>query len=395
MIWKFLFYFSFLVVFYSYIGYGIVIYLMVTLKRLISGKAGINRKSNFEPEVTLVVAAYNEADFIEQKIHNCLELDYPTGKLHWIFITDGSSDKTAEIVGRYSRIQLLHQSVRKGKVAAMNRAVKYVETEYSIFSDANTLLNTGAVREIVKHYADPRVGGVAGEKKIISKEKDKAAGAGEGIYWKYESLLKKLDSQFYTVVGAAGELFSVKTSLFHEAKEDTIIEDFVQSLQICMEGYVIRYEPDAYAVETASASMREEQKRKVRIAAGAFQAMGILKKLFNPFRYPVLSFQFISHRILRWTLCPVCLIICFLSDFMLVLHHEMYLYLVFLLVQTVFYAMAVAGWIFANRNLKVKALYIPYYFLFMNLSVFIGFWRFLRNTQSAVWEKAARHTPHD
>ena len=119
-------------------------------------------------------------------------------------------------------------------------------------------------------------------------------------------------------MGAAGELFSVKTNLFHEAAEDTIIEDFVQSLQICMEGYVIRYEPKAYAIETASASMREEQKRKVRIAAGAFQAMIILKRLFNVFRYPVLSFQFISHRILRWTLCPVCLLVCFISNAWLV-----------------------------------------------------------------------------
>ena len=188
------------------------------------------------------------------------------------------------------------------------------------FQDANTLLNPSCVREIVKHYADPGVGGVAGEKKIITSERDKAAGAGEGIYWKYESLLKKLDSDLYSVVGAAGELFSVKTSLFHEAAEDTIIEDFVQSLQICMEGYVIRYEPNAFATETASASMREEQKRKIRIAAGAFQAMVILKGLFNVFRYPVLSFQFISHRILRWTLCPFACWYVFLSNAFLVFH---------------------------------------------------------------------------
>ncbi len=111
-------------------------------------------------------------------------------------------------------------------------------TPYVIFSDANTLLNQACVKEIMKHYADPKVGGVAGEKKVLSGNQDKAAGAGEGLYWKYESLLKKLDSEFYTVVGAAGELFSVKTALFHEAAENTIIEDFVQSLQICKEGYV-------------------------------------------------------------------------------------------------------------------------------------------------------------
>src|SRR5450755_3169981 len=386
MILKFLFFFSLWIVFYSYIGYGILIYLLIKIKRLFPTRI-MPSNPDFEPEITLVVAVYNEADFIERKIRNSLDLDYPAGKLRWIFITDGSTDSCPGIIGKYNQIFLLHQPERKGKVAAMNRAIRFVKTPYVIFSDANTLLNPACIREIVKHYADPRVGGVAGEKKIFSKEKDMAAAAGEGIYWKYESLLKKLDSEFYSVVGAAGELFSVKTTLFHEAAEDTIIEDFVQSLQICMDGYVIRYEPDAYAVETSSASMREEQKRKVRIAAGAFQAMGILKNLFNIFRYPVLSFQFLSHRILRWTLCPICLFICFFSNAVLVYHHSGGFYDVVFGLQIVFYAIAWTGWLFANRNIKVKAFYIPYYFLFMNLSVFLGFYRFIRKKQTAVWEK--------
>ena len=391
MMVKFFFLFSIGVVFYSYIGYGILLYLLLKIKRLFSRRFPTPLAGDFEPEVSLVVSAYNEEDFIERKIKNSLEIDYPAGKLRWIFITDGSNDATPEIIRHHPQILLLHQPERKGKVAAMNRAIKHVQTPYTIFSDANTLLNAGSVREIMKHYADPRVGGVAGEKKIITRQKDKAAGAGEGIYWKYESLLKKLDSDFYSVVGAAGELFSVKTDLFHEAAEDTIIEDFVQSLQICMEGYVIRYEPRAFAVETASASMREEQKRKIRIAAGAFQAMVILKSLFNLFRYPVLAFQFISHRVLRWTLCPLCLFICFSTNAYLVYQGTTRIYEVVFLFQLVFYTLAWTGWVLAARNLKWKILYIPYYFLFMNLSVFLGFFRFIRKKQTAVWEKAARH----
>ncbi|HSZ86392.1 MAG TPA: glycosyltransferase, partial [Puia sp.] len=204
------------------------------MKSIFYKQKKISQLPIFIPEVTLLVSAYNEAEFIECKIKNSLDLDYPPGKLKWVFITDGSTDETPEIIKKYENILLLHQKERKGKIAAMNRAIKYVDTPYVIFNDANTLLNPLAVREILKHYSDPRVGGVAGEKKILSKKRDKAAGAGEGIYWKYESLLKKLDSEFYTVVGAAGELFSVKTSLFHEAAPDTIIEDFVQSLKICM-----------------------------------------------------------------------------------------------------------------------------------------------------------------
>jgi poly-beta-1,6-N-acetyl-D-glucosamine synthase len=390
---KFLFFFSLGIVFYCYIGYGILLLLLVKLKHLFSRGSPIKPANHFEPEVTLVVSAFDEADFIDQKIRNSLALDYPAGKLQWIFITDGSKDKTPDIIRNYPQIRLLHFPERKGKVAAMNRAIRFVKTPYTIFSDANTLLNTLCVREIVKHYTDAGVGGVAGEKKIISLERDKASGAGEGMYWKYESLLKKLDSALYSVVGAAGELFSLKTSLFHEAPEDTIIEDFVQSMKICMQGYVIRYEPNAYAIEHASATMQDEQKRKIRIAAGAFQAMFILKGLFNVFRYPVLSFQFISHRVLRWTLCPLCLALCLISNAWLVYTRTGGFYLVFFLIQTVFYAAAFAGWILANRNLKNKILYIPYYFLFMNLSVFIGFYRWIRKKQSAVWEKAARHNP--
>jgi poly-beta-1,6-N-acetyl-D-glucosamine synthase len=387
---KFLFFFSFFIVFYTYIGYGILLYLLVKIKRVFSSRPIVGQFSDFEPEITLVVAAYNEARFIKQKIINSLALQYPAGRLHWIFITDGSTDETPEIISRYDQILLLHQPERKGKVAALNRARKYVDTPLVIFSDANTLLNPEAVNEIVKHYDDFRVGGVAGEKKIIKGTGDQAASTGESFYWKYESLLKKLDSEFHTVVGAAGELFSLRTALYEEMAEDIIIEDFVQSLRVSMKGYVVRYEPKAYAIEAPSSSMKDEQERKVRIIAGGFQAMQILKGLFNIFRFPVLSFQFISHRILRWTLCPVCLIIGFLTNFCLVNYEAGSFYIVFLLAQIVFYAMALLGWIFAYRRLKMKIFYIPYYFLFMNLSVFLGFHRFIRKKQPAVWKKAER-----
>lgn len=391
MMLKFLFFFSYLIIFYSYVGYGVLVYLLVKVKRVFSKHPSSQLYSAFEPEVTLLVASFNEAEFIEQKIRNSLDLRYPEGKLKWIFITDGSDDASAEIVSKFNNIILLHQEERKGKLAAVARAIKYVETPYVIFSDANTLLNPESVREIMKHYSDPGVGGVAGEKKILSKEKDKAVAAGESIYWKYESFLKQLDSELYSVVGAAGELFSIRTSLYREIPEDIIIEDFVLSMQICLEGYVIRYEPNAYAVETASVSIPEEQKRKIRIAAGAFQAVWALRGLFNVFRYPVLSFQFISHRILRWTLCPLCLITGSISNVLLVYRGSGRLYIVVLLVQCVFYVMAFLGWLLANRNLKLKVFYIPYYFLFMNLSVFIGFYRHIRKKQPVVWEKATRH----
>lgn len=383
-----IFWISLFLVFYSYAGYGILIYIIVKIKRLLLPPPAAVPPSY--PAVALVVAAYNEADFIEEKILNTLALDYPKDKLELIFITDGSTDHTPQLISRHSNILLLHEPARRGKVAAMNRAIQHVQSPLVIFCDANTLLNAGCIKEIVKHYADPKVGGVAGEKKILQQGKGAAAAAGEGLYWKYESFLKKLDSDLYTTVGAAGELFSVRKSLFEQAPEGTIIEDFVQSLKLVINGYVVRYEPNAYAAEAPSANIREEMKRKVRICAGAFQAMVLLKELFNVFKYPVASFQFISHRILRWTLCPLALITLLISNILLVASGGGFFFQALLAMQGLFYILGITGWIYASRNIRLKAVYIPFYFLFMNLSVFIGFNRFLRNKQTVLWEKAAR-----
>lgn len=388
-----IFWASLFIIFYSYIGYGILLWIILRIKSVFSSKnrePGTGKPEPAWPAVALVVAAYNEEDFILQKIENTLALDYPKDKLELIFITDGSSDNTPAIISRYPGILLLHQPERRGKVAAMNRAIQHVQASLVIFCDANTLLNKDCVREIVKHYENPKVGGVAGEKKIMQQGKDAAAAAGEGLYWKYESFLKRLDSALYTTVGAAGELFSVRKSLFEQAPEGTIIEDFVQSLKLVINGYVVRYEPNAYAAEAPSASIKDEMKRKVRICAGAFQAMVLLKELFNVFKYPVASFQFISHRILRWTACPVALVLLLISNLLIVWLGGGIFYQVVLAGQLLFYIMGITGWIYASRNIRLKAVYIPFYFLFMNLSVFIGFSRFLRNKQTVLWEKAAR-----
>jgi cellulose synthase/poly-beta-1,6-N-acetylglucosamine synthase-like glycosyltransferase len=385
---KILFWISLFIVFYTYLGYGILLYVIVKLKRIFGRKKPA--PIDFEPHVTLVVSAFNEEDFIDAKIQNTLELNYPREKLDIIFITDGSNDRTPDIVRNYEGIRLLHESERKGKGAAMNRAVHHVKTPVVIFCDANTLLNRDCVKEIAKHYLDESVGGVAGEKVIYTSAKERAASAGEGIYWKYESALKKLDAELYSVVGAAGELFSVRTHLYEPIQEGTIIEDFVLSLKICIRGYIVKYEPNAYAMETGSASMKEEQKRKVRICAGAFQAMGMVRELFNVFKFPVLSFQFISHRILRWTLCPLCLLILLVVNFLIVIQRDGFFYDLFFAAQLSFYALAVVGWIFANKNIRIKALYIPYYVFFMNLSVYLGFSRFLSRKQTVLWEKSNR-----
>lgn len=383
-----LLFFGLFILFYSYLGYGILLQLLVVLKKVFTSKK--TGTEDFFPPVTLIVAAYNEQDFILKKIENSLALEYPAGRLKLIFVTDGSSDETPTIVSRFSQILLLHSSDRKGKVAAMHRAIGHADTDFLVFSDANTLLNKEAIRNIIRHYRSSKVGGVAGEKKILATSGDALTSTGEGLYWKYESWLKKLDSDFYTVVGAAGELFSVRKDLYEHPGNNILLDDFIISLRICEKGYRLVYEPDAYALETPSSNIQEEKKRKARISAGAFQSMLLLKSLFNIFRFPLLSFQYISHRVLRWTLCPIFLPLVFIINIVLVILNDQPFYQWLLAGQVFFYLLALAGWILYRRQIRISFLYVPYYFVFINLSLYTGFHRFLKGNQSVLWEKAKR-----
>jgi poly-beta-1,6-N-acetyl-D-glucosamine synthase len=375
------------IVFYTYIGYGLLLFMISKLKG--PAKTPAFQKEQDLPPVTLLIAAYNEEGFIGEKIANCLALDYPTEKLHLVFVTDGSTDRTPELVAQFPQVKLFHEDGRKGKIHAVNRVMKFVSTPITIFCDANTYLNHEAIRNIVRHFTDPRVGGVAGEKRIFKKESDNASGAGEGIYWKYESFLKRKDAEIYSIVGAAGELFAVRTDLFEAPDTNMIIEDFYMSMRITARGYRFAYEPEAYATETASASVEEEWKRKVRIAAGGFQAMGKLLSLLNLFRYGVLSFQYISHRVLRWTLAPISLVLILLSNLYLAITGGLFFQAI-LLAQLGFYALAFMGYRLRNKTISIKGFFVPYYFVVMNAAVFAGFLRHLRGKQSVVWERARR-----
>lgn len=388
-LFKLLFWLSLFIIFYSYIGYGLILYGLIFCRRLFFSPKKIIT-SHDQPNVAIIIPAYNEEDVITAKIDNTLSLHYPRHKLSIIFITDGSTDSTADIIRKHGGFRLLHHPERRGKVAAMNRAIQYVKEPIVIFCDANTLLNKTCITEIVKHYANPEVGGVAGEKKIISSANMKAASAGEGAYWKYESLLKSLDAEFYSVVGAAGELFSLRTNLYQPVEEVIILEDFVISLRLCLKGHIVAYEPNAYAMEYASPSLKEEQKRKVRICAGAFQAMTLLKELFNIFRYPALSFQFISHRVLRWTACPVCLPLLFIFNLSIVIAGTSNFFICLFGGQVVFYLIAATGWLLADKSIRLTALFIPYYFIFMNITVYKGFYRYVTKSQGILWEKSKR-----
>lgn len=383
LLWKYIFALSLFLVFYNYIGYAILIFILNRLKKKKPVPAA------HTPTVSFIVAAYNEEYCIGEKIANSLEQDYPADLIEYIFITDGSTDSTPDIVSAHPGIRLLHSPERRGKSAALNRAVEAARNDILIFSDANTILNREAVRNIARHYGRERVGGVAGEKKIITSAGSDQAGVSEGLYWKYESFLKKMDSEFYSVVGAAGELFSVRRSLFEAVADNVILDDFVISMKVANRGYVIVYEPQAYAMELPSLSIRDEKKRKTRISAGGFQAMGMLRGVLWRWKYPRLSFLYISHRVLRWTLSPLSLMLAFVSNLILLLQGDRLFSIIFC-AQAAFYLAAIAGSLISSKKGIFKVFQFAWYFLFMNISVIQGFFRFLKGKQPAAWEKAKR-----
>ncbi len=384
------FWICFFIIFYTFFGYGILLYLLVRIKRLV--KKPFLFSSTYDlPSVTVIVAAFNEEGLIEEKIKNCLELNYPQNKLQLIFITDGSSDRTPELVAKHSEIHLLHEDQRLGKMAAIKRAMPFVSGQITVFTDANTFLNNDALTHLVKHYQNPKIGAVAGEKKIMVSQSADASSAGEGFYWKYESALKKWDYELYSNVGAAGELFSIRTDLYEPVETDTIIDDHMIAMRIAEKGYIIAYEPNAYALETASADSSEELKRKIRIAAGGIQSVYRLKKAANPLNNPILTFQYFSHRLLRWVITPWLMILLFFLNIAIVITYpESGLYLITLFLQISFYLAALLGWYLEGRKITMKAAFIPFYFSMMNYAVIAGTFRYYKGAQSAAWEKSKR-----
>ena len=373
-----LFWLCLAIVVYTYIGYGIVLYLLVFLKRLATkAKPLADISDDCLPEVTLMVCAYNEEDVIAEKMATTHLLDYPTDRLHLMWVTDGSTDNTNSLLSAYPEVKVVYSPERLGKAAALKHGIKEVETEIVMMTDANTMLNPGAVREIVRLMQDPKVGCVSGEKKVMAKNDSDEAAQGEGLYWKYESTLKRLDGELYSAMGAAGELCVIRSQLMTEIPDDTLLDDFVISMETVRKGYKIAYTSKAYAMEYGSADLNEESKRKRRIAAGGLQSCWRLRSLMNPLRYPVVAFQFVSHRVLRWTITPVCLFALIPLNTILVLSGAGVIYTVIWILQILFYASAAVG------------LRISKYFVFMNLNVFRGI-AYLFNNSTGMWEKARR-----
>lgn len=387
---KVIFWICLALVFYTYLGYGILLWVLIRLKRLFKGKpekAQLPPKDEL-PEVTLMICAYNEQDIVDIKMENTHQITYP--KLHVVWVTDGSNDATNDYLAKYPDVQVIFSPERRGKTAALNHGLSEVTDELVVMTDANTMLNPESITEIVRCFMDPQVACVAGEKHVIARHEGQAAAEGEGLYWKYESTLKRWDGELYSAMGAAGELCAIRRSLYEPMPENALLDDFVMSLRMVDKGYKIAYTSDAYAMEYGSADLAEESKRKRRIAAGGLQSIWWLRDMMNPFRQPLVAFQLISHRVLRWSITPIALLLLIPLNVILVFMKAGTLYSIIWILQIMFYLSAFLGYWLEKNGKKNKFLYIPYYFLFMNLNVFRGMAYLKSHQNSGAWEKAKR-----
>ena len=387
---------------YTYAGYGVILYLMVCLKRWLKSKSQTPELPVDEnlPEVTLLICAFNEQEVIEEKMKNTNNLDYPSDKLHIMWVTDGSTDNTNEHLKAYPNVQIVFSPERRGKTAALNHGISEVKTPLTVLTDANTMINREAIREIVRCFMDPNVGCVAGEKRVMARTEGDMAAEGEGLYWKYESTLKRWDSELYSAMGAAGELNAIRTNLYQPMPEEALLDDFVMSMRMVDEGYKIAYTSKAYALEYGSANLEEEGKRKRRIAAGGLQSSWWLRSMLLPFTTQqgkrqgwsrwLVAFQLLSHRVLRWTITPIAMMALIPLNVALVMMKAGTVYTVVWILQLLFYLAAFGGYMLEQRGKKNRFLYVPYYFLFMNINVFRGM-HYLRTHQGGgAWEKAKR-----
>jgi cellulose synthase/poly-beta-1,6-N-acetylglucosamine synthase-like glycosyltransferase len=335
------------------------------------------------PTVSLVVAAHDEAECIEEKLRNSLALDYPPDRLEVLIGSDGSTDATDRIVATYADPRVhLSTAPRAGKTSVLNRCIPDARGDIVVLSDANTRIEAGALKALLPHFEDPSVGAVCGRLQLYNPTR---AEYEESAYWRYECWLKAMEGKQGAVVGANGGLYAIRRELYTELPPSTIVDDFVIALRLLDQGYRVLYEPQALASEETTEDYGREFGRRARIAAGNFQSLGLVPGLLSPFRgFP--AFAFWSHKVLRWC-APALMLLALLANVAL-LDEPFYRFT--MAAQVGFYGLAVLGSVAVGPALVRRAAGIAYYFVAMNLAIAVGFWRFLRNSQAAAWERTAR-----
>jgi len=373
-----LFWLSALVIVYVYLGYPLLLSL---LNQIQHWKPEIS--PNFTPSVSLIIAAYNEAKVIARKIENSLSLDYPRQKLEIIVASDGSTDGTNEIVRGYAPqgVKLVALNPNQGKSTAQNRGVAKATGEILFFTDANVMLRPGAIRKIVRNFADPQVGCVVGKVTYLN-EGDTSVSEGEGLYWRYELFLRKKESEIGNFAMGSGPIMALRRELFQPLDPD-VGEDFVLPMQTAIKGYRVVYEPEAISEEILFQNTPATMFRsKVRIITKDLRGLFLCRAILNPFKYPLYAWGLISHKLLRW-LVPYFLITIFITN-LLLLGKPFYNFT--LLLQVLFYTLALAGYLWQRNGKPPRVLGIPFSFCLVNLAALVGVARFVMGKKAGRWK---------
>ena len=377
-------------VLYTYIGYPSVLVLLASVKQVAAdirfglGKRNRRHRGNSHPpKVSLVFAAHNEARVIGQKMRNCKTLRYPADRLEILVGCDGCTDGTATLACQATgpNTRVIEISDRRGKPATLNLLVPLTQGDIVVFCDSNTMLEPGTLLSLVRHFDDANVGCVCGELRLVDNKQNRT---GEGLYWKYETLLKFLESRLNMLVGANGGIFAIRRELFAPLPTDGIIDDFLIAMSIRAAGLRVIYDPEAVAIEEAG-SLRHEFRRRVRIGAGNFHALKYTWRLLNPAMGWV-AFSFWSHKMFRW-IVPLALCTAEASAILLARDPR---YVALAAAGALFAGLGFAGYRLDVRGVHRTPFSLPYYFLSMNLALLLGFARFLRRSQSTVWEPTPR-----
>lgn len=353
------FFFFILIILYVYFGYPLIILFLAAINR-----KTVNKDDTYEPMTSLIVAAYNEEAIIEEKLKNCLSLNYPKERLEIIIFSDASTDRTAAIVKQFEQdnITLLDLTERRGKTAGQNLAVTQATGEIIIFSDANALYREDAIRKIVRNFSDPSVGCVCGELVYYSEDKS-LIGDAENVYWDYEKFIKRQENRAASILGANGSIYAVRKELYSPLPDD-IISDFIEPFKIVAQDYRVVYEPEAISFEQSTTNFIEEYHRKKRIINRSIFSLLHFKAFLNPVRYPLLSFQLFSHKILRWMI-PIYLPIIFIVNLFLL---NSLFFRVTLGLQIIFYGTALLGYVLEKNRWHNVFFYTPFYFCLVNIA---------------------------
>jgi cellulose synthase/poly-beta-1,6-N-acetylglucosamine synthase-like glycosyltransferase len=377
-IWQIILWGSVFLIFWAYFGYFIALVIIAKIyqKKIV--------KDDSHPAISFIVTAYNEELRIGRKIENTLALDYPKDKMEIIFVSDGSTDKTSEIVSTYADkgIKLLALPVRHGKHHGQHEAIKIATGEIIVFTDATTYLNPDAVNKLVRGFADPSIGCISGEDFV---ETDELESAGEGAYVKYEMKLRSLETKVANLVGVSGCFFALRKPLTDTWYSD-LSSDFYLPILTHMNGYRVILESEAICRYAALKDPEKEFQRKVRTIVNGMAVLDRLKKILNPFRYGIFSLQMISHKIIRWSV-PAALVLIFICNIPLVENSPFY-YSLFSL-QVAFYTLALMAYVIKPLR-KIILFKIPLFFVTVNYSIFIAWLKFLSGRRYVTWESTKR-----